>query len=120
MHPTNDLCKIEVDSDEFGFGSDQSKAESGILVELPEVLPFFGFHSFAFEDSYADMTGANGEILKYYQDLIGKRVYWKGLSERGMVLKAEKTWAFIKLTDLIAWSEPGMEATLVISGEFRA
>lgn len=119
MHPTNDLAKIEINSDEYGFGGDNSKSESGILRELPKQLPFFGFHSFAFEMSLVDEE-VSKDLIEHYKGLIGKRVYWKGLSERGMVLKAEKTWAFVKLTDLIAWSDPDVEATLVTSGEFRA
>lgn len=119
MRPINDLCKVQVSTDEFKFGGDQGKTESGILVELPSELPFFGFHSFAFEESY-DRPINNKNILDYYQKLVGKRVYWKGLSERGMVWKeGDNTWAFVKLTDIVAYSEPEIEATLVLSGEFK-
>lgn len=119
LTPANDLALVEVNSDEFGFGAEQGKVENGILVELPRALPYFGFHSFAFESSYASWD-INDEILEHYKPLVGKRVYWTALSERGMVLKSDKTYALIKLTDIIASSEPGVEAVQVISGEFRA
>lgn len=120
MHCLNDICKVEVSADEYGFGGDQGKTESGILVELPLNPPYFGYHSFAFEASY---NNAENQVImdEYYGKLLGKRVYWTGLSERGMVFKeGEKTYAFIKLTDLIAYSKPDVEATLILSGEFRA
>lgn len=103
MSPLNDNLKIEVSVDEYGFGGADEKegVESGIVVELPDQLNYLGFHSFAFEDSL--MNKDLDKLLGSYKKLIGKRVYWSAFQERGSVIKeGKRSYAFLKLTDLIA------------------
>ena len=115
LRPENDQCKIRLDdNDPFGYGGKQvDTADSGVLVELPDLFNFFGFHSFAFEDSFM----AEDKLKKlhaYYKKKIGHRVWWSAMSERGNVIKAEdgKRYAFIKLTDIIASDDnPDSQAT---------
>lgn len=106
MHPLNDLAKIEVEVDEYGYGNtDNDGLASGILVEVPSKLNYFGFRSFAFEDSFMSEEKLE-KLLEHYKQFVGKRVYWTALSERGSVLKDEKkTFAFVKFTDLISYSD---------------
>jgi hypothetical protein len=113
MHPLNDVALIEIEMNQYKLngiklagGDTKQGTETGILLELPKEIPYVGFHAFAFENSLA-----NVEVLKvladYYKKLIGKRVYWTAMSDRGTVLsKDDTTYALIKLTDLIGWSEP--------------
>lgn len=111
MTPLGDQIKVELETDKFSFGGGQKKGfESGIAIELPAKLIYFGFHSFAFESSLG-----NEETLKqlyyYYEGLIGKRVYWTEMADRGLVYTLDdKTFAMIKLTDLVGFSDPQVEA----------
>lgn len=103
LRAINDLCKVLLESDEYGFGTaDKDTAESGILVEVPEQLYYYGFWSFAFENSFMDKKNLD-EILEYWKSKVGRRVYWTALSERGNILEQDgKKYAFIKFTSLIA------------------
>ena len=106
LKPLNDLCKIEIETDEYGFGGNKAdKADSGILVELPDVFTYFGFWSFAFENSFMDIDKLK-VLHNHYSQFIGQRVYWTALSEKGNMLKQDdKTYVFVKLTSLIASDE---------------
>ncbi len=103
IKPLNDFCKVELETDEFGFGGGtKDKAESGILVELPDKFNYFGFFSFSFENSLVDHKKLQ-ELYDYYNKLIGQRIYWLALSEKGSILKQDnKIFALIKLTSIIA------------------
>ena len=113
MKPLNDVALIEIEKNQYEIsgmklvGGDSKKSiGSGILVELPKEMPFLGFHAFAFETSLGE-TETLAKLWKYYSKLIGKRVYWTALSERGMVFnKDDKSYALIKLTDFVGYSEP--------------
>jgi hypothetical protein len=106
LRPVNDLAKIEVETDKFGFGGGtRDKAVSGILRELPNKFVYFGMWSFAFEESFMAKDKLE-EIYKHYQEMIGQRVYWTALSEKGNMLEQDgKTYCFVKLTSLIASDE---------------
>lgn len=106
LRSLNDLAKIQIDIDEYGFGGGVTdKAASGILVALPDKFNYFGFWSFAFEDSFM-ATDKLEEIYKYYKNLVGCRVYWTALAEKGNILKQDnKAYAFVKLTSLISYDE---------------
>lgn len=122
--PINDLAKILLDDqDDYGFGEQKDSAESGILVELPETLNYFGFWSFAFENSFMAKDTLD-KLLKHYKSLVGKRVYWTALSEKGNILSDDKKrYAFVKLTSLIAADEPESKAYNIHSdgaGAFKA
>lgn len=106
MSPVNDLAKIRLDEDEYGFGMDTTgSAESGVLVELPEFFTHFGFWSFSFENSFMNKKDL-AELHAIWKKQIGKRVYWTALSEKGNIIKKDnEKFAFIKLTSLIAIDE---------------
>ena len=103
LRPINDLAKIELDSDEYGFGETKTTAESGILVELPDKFNFFGMWSFVFEASFMAKEELE-ELYEYYKQKIGQRVYWTAMAERGNIIQTGdgKKYAFVKLTSLIA------------------
>lgn len=108
----NDVALVEIEKNLYEVsgmklvGGEQKKSiGTGILKELPK-LPYLGFHAFAFDKSLSDPTVLK-DIYDYYKVLIGKRVYWTALSERGMVFtKGDQAFALIKLTDLVGYSEP--------------
>lgn len=108
----NDLAKIELDNDEYGLGGvDKTTAETGIFVELPEKFNFFGFWSFAFEESFMAEEKLE-KLYTHYKKLIGQRVYWTAMAERGNIIQEEdgKTFAYVKLTSLIAQGKPDEKA----------
>lgn len=116
MQPLGDQIKVELQTDTYNFGGAQKKGfESGIAVELPDRLNYFGYHSFAYESSLANRDVLD-ELYDYYKGLIGKRVYWTEMGERGLVYTLDdKTFAMIKLTDLVGFSNADVEA-LSLSG----
>lgn len=107
---------IKLDTDEFGFGGDRKEtAETGILTELPEESFYYGFWSFAFEESWQDEAGLK-KIYDYWKKKIGRRVYWTALAERGNIIEKDgERFAFVKLTSLIADDEPNSKAKNVHS-----
>lgn len=123
LKPLNDLAKIELDSDEFGFGNKKDTAESGVLVELPDSFNYFGMWSFAFENSFMERNKLD-ELLEYWKPKIGRRVYWTALSEKGNIIEQDgKQYAFVKLTSLIADDEADSDAQNIHSngtGSFKA
>lgn len=116
VHPLNDRVKIEIDQDPFQLESDKSLKETGIIVEVPDTLLYVGFHSFAFENSIA-----NSEVLqktqKFYNQLLGKRVYWEKLQDSGRHLKdGGKEFVFLQMTDLLAYSDSIDEKAEIVGG----
>lgn len=107
MKALNDLAKIRLDNDDYGFGSaGKTTSESGILVELPDQLHYFGFWSFAFENSFMARKELD-DLLSYWKSKVGKRVFWTALSERGNIIEKDgEKFAFVKLTSLIAEDDP--------------
>jgi hypothetical protein len=103
LSPLNDLAKISLDDKKYGWeNNDSATAESGILVELPDVFNYFGFWSFAFEVSFMDEEKLK-KLHAYWKKRIGKRVYWTALSEKGNIIELDgQRYAFVKFTSLIA------------------
>lgn len=105
MHPFNDKIKVAVSSNEFGFGDKSIGVEKGIVVEVPNKLAYFGFHSFAFEKSLGD-TDLSKALLKFYGELKGKLVFWESLQDRGRRFKVNgEEFVFLNMTDIIAYSD---------------
>lgn len=123
MKPLNDLAKIRLDKDEYGFGTDNDTAEGGVLEELPDQFNYFGMWSFAFEESFMAKEKLEA-LMDYWKSKIGKRVYWTALSEKGNIIEKDgDRWAFVKLTSLIAWDEPDSNAQNIHgngAGSFKA
>lgn len=116
MIALNDLAKIELAVDEYGFGgTEKETAESGILVALPDKFNYFGFWSFSFENSFMAREELD-ELYEYWKAKIGRKVYWTALSERGNIIEKDgKKFAFVKLTSLIAEDDPDSMARNVHS-----
>lgn len=110
LKPLGDVAMIELSTDEYNFGgTDDNGVDNGILVELPNEFNYFGFFSFSFEESFMAHDKL-ADLHKYYTSLIGKRVFWPSLSEKGMIFRdGEKRYAMIKLTGLIGCAEPDDE-----------
>lgn len=105
MKPIGDKLKIAITADEFGFGEKSVGVENGIVVEVPETMPYFGFHSFAFEASIGnpDLSKA---LLAYYKKFMGKRVWWESLQDRGRRFKVNgEEFVFLNMSDIIAYSD---------------
>ncbi len=115
MNPLNDLAMIKLETGEFFSTNGKDTAESGILVALPDKFNYFGFWSFAFENSWMNEEKL-AELYSYWETKIGKRVFWTALSERGNIIeKDDEKYAFVKLTSLIAEDEPDSTARNVHS-----
>lgn len=128
IHPLADNVKVKLDPENaHGFrptGEQSTSKESGILVELPGGMSWLGFHSFAFEASLGDVELLKG-ISKFYESLKGKRVYWESFQDSGRRIKdGEDEYVLLKLTDIIAYSEPGVKAKTMTDlrrgGSFKA
>ena len=105
MKPVNDKLKIAVSTDEYGFGDASSGVEKGVVVEVPDNLVYFGFHS-----SFADTSLANKEVLtktlEFYSKFKGKLVFWESLQDRGRRFKEDgKEYVFLNMSDIIAYSD---------------
>lgn len=104
MQPLNDKLKIEILPD-GPFTQDGKGVEKGIVVQVPDKLSYFGFHSFAFESSLADNEKLK-EVLAFYEALKGKLVFWEQIQDRGRRFReGDKEYAFINMTDIIAYSD---------------
>lgn len=105
LKPLNDLCKIKLDERGTFSAKAGDTATDGILVELPDELLYYGFWSFAFEDSFMSKEKL-AELLMYWRQYLGKRVYWTALSERGNILREKDgDYCYVKFTSLIAVGE---------------
>lgn len=124
LKPINDLAKIRIsDTKPKIIRETKDTSESGVLVELPDKFNYFGFWSFAFENSFMNREALD-DIYKYWEQQIGKRVFWTALSEKGNILEdGEERFAFVKLTSLIAIDEADSNARNIHSdgaGQFKA
>lgn len=111
----NDYIKVFLPPiDEYGFGGNDGEekgAESGIVVDMPDKLYFFGMHSFAYEASFM-ATEKLAELLAYYRKkLLGKKIWWSSMKERGQIIvEADgKRYAYLHFTDVMAASEADAE-----------
>lgn len=127
IHPVFDQVKVKLDAaDPHGFSGGESKSvESGILVEMPAITGWIGYHSFAFEDSYG-AGGRNLELIESVAKLMmNKRVFWESHQDSGRRMKVgEDEFVLLKLTDIMAYSEPDVKAKTVTdvrrAGSFSA
>lgn len=104
IHPLNDRLKIKVDKDEFNLDSEKTLSETGIVEEVPNVLIYLSFHSFAFENSFSSKE--LDKIQKFYDDLKGKRVFWEKLQDAGRHMKeGNDEYVYLQMTDVLAYSD---------------
>lgn len=106
MHPVNDKLKVKIiDSDLYKLGGDSVGKESGLVVEVPNELLYFGFHSFAFEKSLANKEPLS-TVIDFYKKLEGKIVFWEPLQDSGRHFKeGEDEFVFLNMTDVLAWAD---------------
>jgi hypothetical protein len=105
LHPVNDRFKVKITKDEYGFGGENVSAETGIVVEVPDILIYLSFHSFAFESSLTE-TDDMKKIQKYYNKFLGKRIYWEALQDRGrMITEEDGDYVYLQMTDLLAYAD---------------
>ena len=114
LHPVNDRFKVKVIKDEYGFGGENNSAESGIVVEVPDVLIYLSFHSFAFEASITSPDRMK-EIQEYYNGFLNKKIFWEALQDRGRMIEEDgEQYVYLQMTDLLAYADNvGDEATNV-------
>lgn len=105
LHPINDRFKIQVDKDKFFPDPDDQKGvETGIVVEVPDILLYLSFHNFAFENSLA--SGSLKDVQSYYKHFLGKRIYWESFQDRGRrITDDEGDYIFLQMTDMLAYSD---------------
>lgn len=104
LKPLNDNIKVQLDSDKHNFrGQGNANTSSGVVVAVPEVMNYFGMHSFVFENSLL-AEDKMLKLLEYYKTLIGKRVFWSSGKQLGSVLDEgnDGVFAYLKMTDLIS------------------
>lgn len=119
--PINDKLKVKVSKDEFNFGGNASGKESGIVITIPkrEEFIYFGFHSFAWENSLA-----NDEVLDkvyaLYEKILGKHVMWEALQDRGRRFQeGDSEYVFLNMTDVLAYETDG-ESTAYLIDDIRS
>lgn len=107
--PINDVALIEVEKmptingQELVSSEKKEGIEEGILVALPEELPYMASNGWAFEGSLGD-TEMLARVRKYYEPLIGKRVIWEWLAERGVEIEQDgKHYVLLKLTKILGY-----------------
>lgn len=114
LQALNDLAQIKLEKKRFST-QEKDTAESGILIALPDKFTFFGFWSFAFENSIGNEELLS-ELYDYWTAKIGRKVYWTALSERGNIIEKDgEKFAFVKLTSLIAEDDADSKARNVHS-----
>lgn len=114
LHPVNDQLKIKIDPKSRFAGGDEVKgAETGVVVEIPKSMLYVGMHSMALESSF--MSPKLTQVLDLFSELIGKRVYWEMLQDRGRRIKeGDDEYVFLKMTDIVAFADDVNEDAYVV------
>lgn len=123
LKPLNDYAQIKLDEQGAFSAKAGDTATSGVLIALPESMTHYGFYSFSHEASFMN-TEKLTEVLEYWKQFIGKRIFWLALSEKGAILQDDSgKYAFVKMTSLMAASEASEHAESVLdknNGSFAA
>lgn len=114
LKPVNDRFKVKITKDEYGFGGDNPSSESGIVVDVPDILIYLSFHSFAFERSFGD-TDTLQKVQEYYNQFLNKRIWWEKLQDRGrMIAEEDGDYVYLQMTDLLAYSDDVNDTASVV------
>jgi hypothetical protein len=123
--PVNDSLKVLVKGDDYGYGNgDSGGVETGVVVQVPDMMIYLAFHSFAFEQSIAN-DEILGKVQQYYNQFLNKKIYWESLNDRGRKIKeGDKIYVYLKMTDIIAYSDDLEDEAYVVdqvgkSGSFN-
>lgn len=104
LHPVGDQLKIKLDKSIMNLGPSKPGKETGIVTEVPEVIHYFGMHSSMMESSF--MSPDLPVLLDYFKDLIGKRVVWESLQDRGRHFSdGDDTFVLLKMSDVIGFTD---------------
>ena len=115
IHPINDRLKVRVDADEFDLNDEKSLIETGVVVEIPKDMLYLSFHNFGFEDSIANESKLD-KILDFYNQMLGKRVYWEKLQDSGRHIKEEDgEFIYLQMTDVLAYADKTDEKAEVVN-----
>jgi co-chaperonin GroES (HSP10) len=119
MKPFNDKLKVLL-AQVGPFGDPNSGTESGLVVEVPDELIYFAFHSSLFDESLG-----NTEVLKqvqaFYKKLEGKTVYWESLQDRGRRFKeGDDEYVLLNMSDVIAFSDSDESVATIIDQTGKA
>lgn len=119
QHPLNDRIKVKV-ANNSRWGGTKDGVESGVVVEVPDMLIYLSFHSFAFEESL--MSGKLKDIQAYYNKLMGKKIAWESLQDRGRrFVEGEDEFVYIQMTDILFYADDTEEdIQLAAKGGFSA
>lgn len=113
LHPVNDRFKVKVDQQRFK--TETSGAETGVVVEVPDVLIYLSFHSFSFENSLVNSESLT-KVQEYYNQFMGKRIYWEALQDRGrMIQEGEDQYVYLQMTDLLAYADDIDDKATIVS-----
>lgn len=105
IHPVNDRFKVKSDTSEYKFIGESGSSETGVVIEIPDVLLYLSFHSFAFEDSIANDEKLE-KIQKYYNQFLGKRIFWESFQDKGRRLKEpDGEYVYLQMTDILCYSD---------------
>ncbi|SRR6266516_7478765 len=112
LHPIGDQCKIQVDKSIYNFGPEKPGTETGVVVEMPTLVWWIGFHSFAFEKSFGAATDI-ADMIADYNKLVGRRVVWESLQDRGRHFReGEDNFVLLKLSDIIGFTDSVDESVI--------
>jgi hypothetical protein len=103
-HPHNDRLKVRLNkTDPYKLGVDETQGiESGVVVEVPDVLIYLAFHSFAFEDSFVAEEKLK-KIQEHYSSMLNKPVRWEAFQDRGRRVKeGDDEFVYLQMTDVLA------------------
>ena len=115
LHPVNDRFKVLVSTDDYGYGGEARGAETGIVVEVPDMILYLSFHSFAFEQSIANETILT-KVQEFYNKFLNKRIYWETLQDRGRRIKeGAKDYVYLQMTDLLAFSDDVEDSAYIVN-----
>lgn len=111
-----DKVLIRIEGNAFGLiGAKDNELCSGVLEQVPNDILYYGFHSFGFDNSLGN-DEVLAKVLDFYNKLIGKRVYWEMLQDRGRKFTVEtedgnKDYVLLNMSDVLFWTEPGIVAS---------
>lgn len=104
MKPFNDKVKVKIKK-AGPFGNEAAGAESGTVVEVPDSMIYFGFHSFLADTSLANEVVLT-DIINFYKKLEGKVVFWESLQDRGRRFKEnDEEFVLLNMSDIIAYTD---------------
>lgn len=120
LHPVEDVVKVRLDKeDEFGFGAKKEGVETGVVTEVPDVMHYYGQHSFMFERSFMAEEKL-AELLAYFKSFEGKRIWWQEYQDRGRrTTEADgNAYVYLKMSDIMIVSDDPDETAAFDTHDF--